>query len=208
MNYVGIDHHRQYSHMTMMDQEGQVLRTGRVPNLQSEIEKFLEGGEAMEAVIETGRSSYTMVDVLEELGVAVKIAHPNEVKAIARAKIKTDKRDSEVLAHLLRMNMIPEVYRRSAENRQSQRVLRQRAFYVSAMTALKNRVYAFLAQQKEEVRETVARETNIFSAKGQKVLLELGSGPGGEEIAGGAPEDLSAFRDEDRGVDSPGREAL
>ena len=26
MNYVGIDHHRQSSHMTLMDQEGQVLR--------------------------------------------------------------------------------------------------------------------------------------------------------------------------------------
>jgi len=34
--------------------------------------------EAVEAVIETGRSSYTMVDVLEEMGVAVKIAHPIE----------------------------------------------------------------------------------------------------------------------------------
>jgi hypothetical protein len=42
--------------MTLMDQEGQVLRSGRVPNLRAEIEKFLEGGEAMEAVIETGRS--------------------------------------------------------------------------------------------------------------------------------------------------------
>jgi hypothetical protein len=51
-----------------------------------------------------------------------KAAHPNEVKAIARVKIKTDKRDSEVLAHLLRMNIIPEVYRRSAKNRQSQLV--------------------------------------------------------------------------------------
>jgi hypothetical protein len=59
-----------------MDQGGQVLRTARVPNLRAEIEKFLEGGETMEAVIETGRSSYTMVDVLEEMGVAVKIAHP------------------------------------------------------------------------------------------------------------------------------------
>jgi hypothetical protein len=68
--------------MTLMDQEGQVLRSGRVPNLRAEIEKFLEGGEAMEAVIETGRSSTTMADVLEEMGVAVKIAHPNEVKAI------------------------------------------------------------------------------------------------------------------------------
>jgi len=173
MNYVGIDHHRQYSHMTVMDQMGQVLRSGRVPNLQNEIGKFLEGFEAVEAVIETGRSSYTMVDVLEEMGIAVKIAHPNEVKAIARAKIKTDKRDSEVLAHLSRMNMIPEVYRRSPENRRDQRILRQRAFYVRAMTALKNRVYALLAQQKEEVRQEVARETNIFSAKGQKTLLGL-----------------------------------
>jgi transposase len=76
MNYVGIDHHRQYSHMTLMDQEGQTIRSGRVPNLRAEIEKFLEGSEAVEAVIETGRSSYTMVDVLEEMGVAVKIAHP------------------------------------------------------------------------------------------------------------------------------------
>jgi transposase len=83
------------------------------------------------------------------------------VKAIARAKIKTDKRDSEVLAHLLRMKMIPEVYRRSQENRQAQRVLRQRAFYVSAMTALKNRVHALLAQQREEVREE-SREAQLI----------------------------------------------
>ena len=173
MHYVGIDHHRQYSHLTVMDQHGRVLRSGRVANLQAEIERFLEGLEALEAVLETGRSSYTMVDVLEEMGMAVKVAHPHEVKAIARAQIKTDKRDSEVLAHLLRMNMVPEVYRRSPENRRAQRVLRQRAFYVSAMTALKNRVHAFLAQQKEEVRQEAARETNIFSVKGQKMLLGL-----------------------------------
>jgi hypothetical protein len=45
MNYAGIDHHRQYSHLTVMDQTGQVLRSGRVPSLRSEIEKFLEGFE-------------------------------------------------------------------------------------------------------------------------------------------------------------------
>jgi len=168
MNYVGIDHHRQYSHMTVMDQEGQVIRSGRVANLRAEIEKFFEGFEVVEAVIETGRSSYTMVDVLEKMGVEVKIAHPNEVKAIARAKIKTDKRDSEVLAHLLRMKMIPEVYRRSKENRQAQRVLRQRAFYVSAMTVLKNWVHAFLAQQREEVRGRWPRRAISFRRKGRR----------------------------------------
>jgi hypothetical protein len=37
MNYVGIDHHRQYSHLTLMDQEGQVLRSGRIPNIQADL---------------------------------------------------------------------------------------------------------------------------------------------------------------------------
>jgi len=69
-----------------------------------------------------------MGDVLADRGIETAVAHPKDVKAIARAKIKTDKRDSEVLAHLLRMKMVPEVYRRSKENRQAQRVLRQRAF--------------------------------------------------------------------------------
>jgi osmotically-inducible protein OsmY len=44
MNYVGIDHHRQYSHMTLMDQEGRVLRSGRVPKKDR---RYREGrGEA------------------------------------------------------------------------------------------------------------------------------------------------------------------
>lgn len=208
MNYVGIDYHRQYSHLTVMDQQGQVLRSGRVANLRSEIEKFLGSLETMEAVIETGRSSYAMVDVLGEIGLAVKIAHPFEVKAIARAKIKTDKRDSEVLAHLLRMNMIPEVYQRSPENRKAQRVLRQRAFYVSAMTALKNRVYALLAQQKEEVRERLAQVTNIFSVKRPGDDPGAGSTSGRQESSRGTTEDVPALGDKDQGVDGTGRKAL
>jgi len=78
--------------------------------------------------------------------------------------------------------MVPEVYRRSKENRQAQRVLRQRSYYVSAMTALKNRVYAFLSQQREELRETVAWESNLFSAKGQKAILALDSASGEKRL--------------------------
>ena len=113
MNYVGIDHHRQYSHLTVMDQTGQVLQSGRVANLRSEIERFLEGLEAMEAVIETGRST---------------------------------------------------------ESRQAQRIMRLRAYYMSAMTALKNRVYAFLAQQREEVRETNAWSGHSSHREKRKIL--------------------------------------
>jgi len=174
MHYMGIDHHKQYSHMTIMDKEGKVVKAGKVWNVRSEVEEFLQGTYGdIEAVLEAGRSSYTMVELLEELGISVKIAHPKQVKAIAKAKIKTDKRDSKILAHLLRSDLIPEVYRRSSENRMAQRVLRQRVFYVASMTRVKNRIRALLAHQREGVRESVGQEKNLFGTKGMKALKGL-----------------------------------
>jgi len=147
MNYMGIDHHKQYSHLTLVDKAGKVIKSGRVDNLSWEVEEFLKvvEGEVM-AVIEAGRSSYTMVDLMRKVGVKIKIAHPKELRAIAAAKIKTDRRSSETLAHLLRANLVPEVYQRSKENRCRQRVLRQRVFFVREMTRVKNRIRALLVQ--------------------------------------------------------------
>jgi transposase len=174
MNYMGIDHHKQYSQMTLMDEHGKELKNERVWNIRSEVEKFLQGaGDEVKAVIEAGRSSYVMVDLLEEFGVDVKIANPKEVKAIAKAKIKTDKRDSRILAHLLRADLIPEVYQRLGENRRIQRVLRQRAFFVGTMTRVKNKIRVLLAQQKEEIQEEASRVKNLFSRKGLEVLKGL-----------------------------------
>jgi len=94
MNYVGIDHHRQYSHITWLNENGEVLKSGRVDNRRRELEGFFLGIKDVRAVIEAGRSSYTMVDVLTDLGIEMAVAHPKNVRAIARAKIKTDERDS------------------------------------------------------------------------------------------------------------------
>jgi len=173
MNYMGIDHHRQYSHVTLLDEEGRVVKSGRVVNLRRELENFLCGVNGVKAVVEAGRSSYTMVDILDEMGIETTIAHPKEVKAIAKAKVKTDQRDSYKLAHLLRTSYIPEVFKRSRENRSSQRVLRQRAFYVAKQTAVKNRLRALLAQQGEEIRQEASRVENLFTAKGIRVVEKL-----------------------------------
>ena len=174
MNYMGIDHHKQYSHMTVLDEKGNIVKAGRVLNRRQDVEEFLEGFiEDLRVVIEAGRATYTMVDLLEELGLDVRMAHPLQVKAIAQAKIKTDKRDSKILAHLLRTDLIPEVYRREPANRASQRVLRHRMSYVRMQTQLKNRIRALLAQQREEVREMIERQNLLFSRRGMKVLKEL-----------------------------------
>jgi len=57
-----------YSHITLLDEKGEKLKSGRVSNLRIELENFLSGIEEVEAVVEAGRSSYTMVDLLDEIG--------------------------------------------------------------------------------------------------------------------------------------------
>ena len=94
MYFIGVDHHKQVSVMTVLDEAGEERKQGRVPNLRRYVERFLEGFRPFTAVLEAGRSSYVMADLLRELGGEVKIANAIQVKAIAHARIKTDKRDS------------------------------------------------------------------------------------------------------------------
>ncbi len=174
MHYMGIDHHKQYSHITVLNERGEVIKADWLGNTSKEVELFLHGldGE-IEGVVEAGYSHYTMMDLMESVGVRMKIAHPEQVKAIAKARIKTDKRDSKILAHLLRSDLIPEVYCRDKENREAQRILRHRVTYVRMQTQVKNRIRALLAKQREEVRQIVALEEKLFRASGIKALGSL-----------------------------------
>jgi transposase len=176
MYFIGIDQHKQYSHMTVLDETGREIKAGRVANLRGEIESFLEGiVPDAQGVVEAGRACYVVTDMLKEMGVEVIIAHPYQVKAIAKARIKNDKRDSRILAHLLRSGMIPEVYQRTPSNRQAQRILRLRAFYTKSLTQAKNKIWSLLAQQSEIVQMEVTRIGNVFSQRGLEFLdgLEL-----------------------------------
>ena len=174
MYFIGIDQHKQYSHMTVLDESGREIKAGHVANMRDEIESFLEGMcQNAQGVVEAGRACYVVTDILWDLGVKMIIAHPYQVKAIAKARIKNDKRDSRILAHLLRTGMIPEVYQRTPSNRQAQRILRLRAFYTRSLTQVKNKIWSLLAQQTQEVRMEVDKRGNIFSGKGLEFLDAL-----------------------------------
>ncbi|RLE01081.1 MAG: IS110 family transposase, partial [Candidatus Aminicenantes bacterium] len=45
MNYMGIDHHKQYSPLNLVDKRGKEIKSGRVENLRREVEEFLNGVE-------------------------------------------------------------------------------------------------------------------------------------------------------------------
>jgi len=174
MYFIGVDHHKQASVMTILEADGRELKNGRVLNLREKVERFLAEYHPFTAVLEAGRSSYVMADLLRELGGEVKMANAAQVKAIAHARIKTDKRDSRVLAHLLRADLIPEVYQRGEWNRRAQRVMRLRAYWVAKQTEVKNKIRALLAQQREEIRlEVEKHEAGLFTLKGIEFLRTL-----------------------------------
>ena len=61
------------------------------------------------AIESTGFTTPTY-DFLEENEYVIKIAHPLKTRAIAEAKVKTDKIDANILGYLLRSNLLPTSY--------------------------------------------------------------------------------------------------
>src|SRR3989344_3222766 len=81
---------------------------------------------------------------MQSLGYEVHLAHPMKVKAIASARIKTDKIDAGVLADLLRTNLLPEAYFSSPTVRTWKEVVRFRASLLNLRTQVKNKIHAIL----------------------------------------------------------------
>ena len=74
---------------------------------------------AMEATIFTG----WVYDFLKPYAVDLKVAHPEMLKAITAAKKKNDRADAEMIADLLRVNLLPECHMLSEEIRELRRIL-------------------------------------------------------------------------------------
>jgi transposase len=170
MLYVGVDAHRETSQITVMDEAGRVVKRERVSSSLEGIRAALgRYRQPLKAVLEASYSWGPMYDWLDEVAEEVVLAHPGKVRAIAEARIKTDKIDSEILAHLLRADLIPEAYAPSKEVRAVKRVLRQRMFLVRVRSMVKNRVAALLAQHSVQQPEV----SDLYGKAGLQWLREV-----------------------------------
>jgi transposase len=159
--------------LTLIDRRGRVAQKGKLPNRREYFEEFIGRGRRIKAVLEAGRDWHVGVELLEGLVEEIKLAHPLKVRAIAEAKIKTDEIDSEILAQLLRADLIPEAYLRPAELREKQSVMRQRSFWIRQRTQIRNRVHALIDGQTEEIREQAKGFSDLFGKKGLQWLHQL-----------------------------------
>ncbi|MBL8920200.1 MAG: IS110 family transposase [Myxococcaceae bacterium] len=92
-------------------------------------------------------NTWGVVDVLAPFVKRVVVSNPLRTRAIAEAKVKTDKVDALVLAQLLRADFLPDVWRPDGHTRELRHLTTRRATLVSDRTRVKNRLHAVLHQR-------------------------------------------------------------
>src|SRR5438132_268780 len=111
MVYAGVDVHRKRSQVSLVDGDGKELLNRNVDNGSDAMLEILEDLEpgtpvAFEAAYGWG----WLADLLEESELEAHLVHPSACKAIASARLKNDKVDARMLAHLLRTDLLPEAW--------------------------------------------------------------------------------------------------
>lgn len=174
MLHAGVDMHKRYSVVTVVDDAGRSLVKGlKLPNEEEKLIEFFKGLEEarkdkVRVVLEAGPSWTWMGDLLDDYAIENVLCHPLKTKAIASARIKTDRLDSEILAQLLRMDFIPKSFRPDRKTRSLREMLRHRAFLVRERTRVKNSVHALLSSLNVKYDGG-----DLFSKSGRKFLSSL-----------------------------------
>jgi transposase len=147
--FVGIDLHKRVIEAVILDHSGTIVQRARFECTREAIEQFAHRrlGPEHEVVLEATTHSWAVVDLLEPHCARVVVSNPLRTRAIAEAKIKTDRVDALVLAQLLRCAYLPTVWQPDAETRLRRRRCAYRAALVSDRTRLKNRIHAILHQR-------------------------------------------------------------
>lgn len=147
MAYVGIDFHKRNTYVTKMDKEGNILESKNLMNENGALEEFVNSlTREDKVVLEATGNWYHFYELVEDKALDIMLSHPAKTRAIASARIKTDKIDSAMLAHLLRTNLIPASYIPEREVRDLRETLRYRSSLVTLRARLKNKVHALLSK--------------------------------------------------------------
>jgi transposase len=178
MLHVGLDLHKKYSTVAVMDDDGNIQLEDTLyhddrPRLIEFFSKL--AGKAI-VTVEATRDWYWLYELLEELGVTVKLAHARKVRLIAEAWLKNDKVDPKSLAQLERTGFLPEAYISPRPIRDNREYLRYRLTLVRLRTGLKNKVHALL--DKLGIKHPFA---DLFCPAGRRFLSQLALRPAYQE---------------------------
>ncbi|MGH2639134.1 MAG: IS110 family transposase [Rhabdochlamydiaceae bacterium] len=115
-------------------------RTRDIMDLLGHAKSYGEHAVAVEE--STGNYWIRIHDLLEDNGVNTLVANPLQTKLIAKARLKDDKIDSNILADLLRADLVCESFVPQKEYRELRQLVRTRMDLVKDRTAFKDKVHA------------------------------------------------------------------
>lgn len=149
MKYIGLDVHKRIVVVCAVDASGKVLFRESFPMTREALLNFAKQHITPEdhVALEATTNCWAVVGVLAPLVARVVVSNPLATKAIAWARVKTDKVDSHTLAQLLRCDFLPSVWVPDAKTRELRSLTTLRAGLVAERTRLKNRIHAVLAER-------------------------------------------------------------
>jgi transposase len=141
---IGLDVHREFAQVAVWE-DGLVRQIGQIALTDDALRIFGDSlGPEDEVAIEATCNTHAIVRLLEPHVARVVVSNPQKTRAIAEAKVKTDKVDAEVLAQLLAADYLPSVWVADQATQALRRQVARRAHVVRQRTRLKNQVQSIL----------------------------------------------------------------
>jgi transposase len=162
--YLGIDIHKRYAQVAVLNEAGEVVEEVRVKN--ANLDDLAQRYAGAEAAIEATSNYYHIYDTLSE-HLDVTVAHPGKLTLIADTGTKTDRVDAKELARMLRLGSVPESYVPTDEIREARARVRGRQQLVESRTEYANKIHGLLTGH------GITREIKPLSVSGRESLREL-----------------------------------
>jgi transposase len=166
MRTVALDVHKRFAEIAVHE-DGGLRRLGRIET--SQLRAFADSlGPEDHVVLESTSMTWAIAELLSEHAGRVTVSNPMRTRAIASAKVKTDKIDAKVLAQLGAADFLPEVWAPDQATRALRRRIAHRSSLVRQRTRLRNQIHAVLARNLIE-----APCTDVFGQGGRRWLDEV-----------------------------------
>lgn len=173
MIHVGVDLHQRFCYATAVKATGEVIRHGTIANQAESLQQWLRTlPEPAQVVVEACGFWPAFEKSIRGDAVRVVLVHPQRVRAIAAAKLKNDRVDSAMLAHLSRSNLLPEAWMADPGTQQLRLQVRLRIALGRQRARSKNLLQGVLHQ--EGMRKPVS---DLFGRRGRQWLGEIALSP-------------------------------
>ena len=176
--FVGIDFHQNVSRVWAMDGEGNVVFDENCDSSAEYIHKYVNwrlGPDKfrIQAAVEACGGSAKLAEDLRCLGWKIDLAHAATVARLGKNLDKTDKQDARVIADLVRVGYLPQVYLAPERQRQLRSLVRYRQQLAKLRGQLKLRIRGLMRESHVKI-EGANPWTADWIAKLRERVNELG----------------------------------